>query len=185
MNRTALIAVDVQPDFRPGGPLAVPDGDAVVAPILASAREADVVVATQDFHPADHCSFVEQGGIWPAHCVAGTPGAEIDPDILAVADIVIQKATTQATDAYSGFQGTDLAEQLRALDVTKVRVAGLATDYCVRATALDALDAGFEVEVLADAVRGVNVQPGDADRALDELAQAGAVIVAGPAPAGV
>ncbi len=176
---TALVIVDVQGDFLPGGALAVPDGDAVVAPLVAAAADVDVVVASRDGHPLDHCSFSAHGGTWPAHCVEGTPGAELHQAIAALAPIVVVKATSADRDAYSAFDGTGLADHLRSLGVAVVRVGGLATDYCVRATALDALGEGFAVEVLAGAVRAVDLQPGDGARALTELAAAGAAIVDG------
>jgi nicotinamidase/pyrazinamidase len=174
VTKRALIIVDVQNDFCPGGALAVPDGDAVVPVLNAAMQDYPVVVTTQDWHPANHVSFHAQGGIWPPHCVAGTPGAELHPDLDRDGiSFGIRKADTAAVDAYSGFQGTDLTEQLRARGVTDVAVAGLATDYCVKATALDALAAGFGVTVLANASRAVEVRPGDGQRALEELAATG------------
>ncbi|HEY3414210.1 MAG TPA: nicotinamidase [Armatimonadota bacterium] len=173
----ALIVVDVQNDFCPGGTLAVPNGDAVVPAINRLMNRFPLIVATQDWHPANHCSFVEQGGIWPPHCVAGTPGAELHPDLRADSVALrVRKATTPEADAYSGFQGTDLAEQLRSRGADEVAVVGLATDYCVKATALDAKAAGFGVTVYADACRSVDVNAGDGDRALDEMRAAGVTI---------
>ena len=172
-GRTALLAVDVQGDFLPGGSLAVPDGFAVVAPLLALAERADVVVATRDFHPADHCSFTARGGPWPAHCVVGTEGARIHPDVDAIARIVVSKGMDPEVDAYSGFDGTGLETMLRALGVERVLVGGLATDYCVRATALAARAAGFDTTVVREAVRAVDAQAGDGDRAVDEMRAAG------------
>ena len=171
----ALLIVDVQHDFLPGGALGVPDGDAVLPALLAAAPDADVVVVSRDAHPPDHCSFVEQGGTWPVHCVEGTHGAELHPDIAALEpDVRISKATTRDRDAYSAFDGTDLAEQLRARGVDEIVIGGLATDYCVRASALDALREGFAVTVLEDGIRGVEVQPGDSARAVEEMRAAGA-----------
>ena len=176
----ALIIVDVQNDFCPGGALAVPDGDAVVPVINGLMNRFPLVVATQDWHPANHCSFVEQGGIWAPHCVADTNGAELHPDLrIEGIHLRVRKATTTESDAYSGFQGTDLAEQLRARAVTEVTVVGLATDYCVKATALDAIAEGFKVSVFADACRAVNVNRGDGDRALNEMRTAGITVVNG------
>lgn len=183
-EKTALIAVDVQNDFLPGGALAVPNGDEVVAPLLAAATEADIFVASRDWHPDDHMSFEANGGIWPVHCVAETEGAALHPEIEAIADIIIDKATETEVDAYSAFQGTGLAELLRDAGVERVLVGGLATDYCVKATALDGIEAGFEVEVLADAARAVNVNPGDGEAALREVAQAGAEVRRGDLIAG-
>jgi nicotinamidase-related amidase len=175
--RTALLIVDVQHDFLPGGALGVAHGDEVIAPLAAVAPTADVVVASRDGHPPDHCSFVEQGGTWPPHCVEGTRGAALHE---AIADLepdhVVVKATTADVDAYSAFDGTGLAGWLREHGVERVAIGGIATDYCVRASALDALADGFEVVVLEDACRGVDVHPGDSDRALAELRAAGASI---------
>jgi putative nicotinate phosphoribosyltransferase len=176
MTATALIAVDVQHDFLPGGALGVPGGDAVVEPLVRAAQAASLVVKTRDAHTADHCSFTEQGGTWPVHCVAGTHGAELHPAIAALDGPLVEKATTQGADAYSGFDGTQLTELLRDAGVTHVLVGGLATDYCVKATVLDALQAGFETTVLADAVAAVDVEPGDGRRALDAMVAAGAKV---------
>ncbi|MBM5810700.1 MAG: isochorismatase family protein [Gammaproteobacteria bacterium] len=177
----ALLIVDVQQDFLPGGALAVAGGDAVVAPLnrcaAVFASHGLPVLATRDWHPPDHCSFAARGGPWPPHCVAGTPGAAFAAGLrLPAGAEIISKATGPDADAYSGFQGTELAARLRVHDVRRVLIGGLATDYCVRATALDALAAGFGVVVLADAVRAVDVQAGDGARALAELAARGAVI---------
>jgi nicotinamidase/pyrazinamidase len=175
----ALVIVDFQNDFCPGGALAVPDGDAIAAQLndLASSGEYDLVVATRDWHPPDHSSFAEQGGPWPVHCVAGTPGAELhhglDPTPI---DVVVDKGQDRLTEGYSGFEGTRLAELLRERGVDHVTVVGLATDYCVKNTALDALREGFNVTVDSTATRGVEVQPGDSERALGELRAAGASV---------
>lgn len=177
----ALVVVDVQRDFLPGGALAVPDGDQVVPAInrylKRFEREGRLVVLTRDWHPADHVSFRAQGGPWPPHCVAGTPGAGFAPglDLPAMAQVV-SKATRPDAEAYSGFEGTELAARLRQQGVKRLFVGGLATDYCVRATVLDALREGFEVWLLADAVRAVDVRPGDGERALRDMLQAGAGI---------
>ena len=174
----ALIIVDVQNDFCPGGALAVPEGDKVVEPINRVAPLFRHVVTTQDWHPPNHCSFQQSGGIWPVHCVAGTPGAELHPQLnQQPVNIRIRKADTVDRDAYSGFDHTDLAEQLRSRGVARVFVCGLATDYCVRATALDALREGFATFVLTNAVRGVDAQPGDSEKALREMQQAGVNLI--------
>ena len=174
----ALIVVDVQNDFCPGGALAVPDGDAVVEHVNRLASEASFVVATRDWHPPDHASFADQGGPWPAHCVAGTPGAELHPGIERDAiDVVIEKGQAVDTEGYSGFEGTGLADVLRSRGVDAVDVAGLALDYCVRATALDAKAAGFDVVVHRGATRAVEVAPGDGERAVEELRAAGISVV--------
>jgi nicotinamidase/pyrazinamidase len=155
-SRDALIIVDVQNDFCPGGALAVGEGDAVVPVLNRLARQFGTVVATQDWHPANHQSFKEQGGIWPAHCVAGETGAELHAELdQAAIDLYVRKATTPEQEAYSGFDGTDLAAQLEARGVERVYVGGLALDYCVDATALDAKQAGFDTYVIRDATRAV------------------------------
>lgn len=178
-RRDALLIVDVQNDFCPGGALAVPYGDEVVAPINRLLQYSWLAVATKDWHPAEHCSFQAQGGPWPPHCVQGTMGAELHPQLdTANIPVIITKGSRPDRDAYSGFDGTPLTHILREKGVTRVVVCGLATDYCVRATAQDALQEGFEVLVAADAIRGVEVNPGDSQRAIDELKRAGARMVA-------
>ncbi|HEX8963888.1 MAG TPA: isochorismatase family protein [Rhodocyclaceae bacterium] len=177
----ALLAVDVQNDFLPGGSLAVPGGDAIIAPLntwLLRFEEARLpVFATRDWHPQDHCSFRERGGTWPAHCVAGTPGAQFPASLrLPPSAQVISKAMQREADAYSGFSGTDLDALLRRAAVHRLFVGGLATDYCVLRTVEDACSLGYEVLLLADAVRAVEVQPGDGARALAAMAAAGARI---------
>jgi nicotinamidase-related amidase len=176
---TALVVVDFQNDFTPGGALAVPDGDAIAGRIDALARSGDydLVVATRDWHPADHGSFAAQGGPWPPHCVQGTAGAELHPALdRALVDVVVDKGQDPATEGYSGFEGTGLGELLHERGVDHVTVVGLATDYCVKNTALDALAGGFGVTVDSTAVRAVDVAPGDGERALEELRAAGASI---------
>ena len=174
----ALIVVDVQNDFCPGGALAVPDGDAVVEEINRLADDATFVVATRDWHPADHGSFAAEGGPWPVHCVRDTPGAELHPGIEASQiDVVVDKGQSRDTEGYSGFEGTELERLLRDRGVEQVDVAGLALDYCVKATALDARRAGFGVTVHRGATRAVDVSPGDGDRAVEELLAAGVDVV--------
>ena len=175
----ALIAVDVQNDFLPGGSLAVPGGHAVV-PVLnrylaAFAARALPVFATRDWHPVGHCSFKTQGGTWPSHCVAATPGAEFAGGLaLTPAVTIISKATTREADSYSGFGGTDLAARLRAAGARRLFIGGLATDYCVLNTVKDAIGEGFEVLLLADAIRAVDLRPGDGARAQLEMQRLGA-----------
>jgi nicotinamidase/pyrazinamidase len=174
----ALVIVDFQNDFTPGGALAVRDGDAIAGPINALAASGDYafVVATRDWHPADHSSFAAQGGPWPPHCVQGTEGAELHPALdRDPIDAIVDKGQAVDTDGYSGFEGTDLEAQLRDHAITQVTIVGLATDYCVKNTALDALRAGFQVTVDRSAVRAVEVQEGDSQRALAELRAAGGV----------
>ncbi|HEY3766514.1 MAG TPA: isochorismatase family protein, partial [Gaiellales bacterium] len=171
---TALVVVDVQNDFCPGGALAVAGADRLAPAIAEAARGAGTIVATRDWHPPGHRSFIARGGSWPAHCVAGTPGAELHASVAGMRfDRVEDKGTDAGREAYSGFDGTDLADYLRGRGVTRVVVAGVATDYCVRDTALDAIAAGFETTVLADAVAAVDVEPGDGERALHAVTAAG------------
>jgi nicotinamidase/pyrazinamidase len=172
----ALLIIDFQNDFVPGGALPVPDGDAIATRVneLLDSGEFDLVVATRDWHPADHGSFVEQGGPWPPHCVQGSEGAELHPSLdRSRIDYVVDVGSGQADEGYSGFEKSDLAEILRRHDIDAVTVVGLATDYCVRATALDALREGFRVTVDREGVRGIDVEPGDSERALAEVEAAG------------
>jgi nicotinamidase/pyrazinamidase len=177
----ALIVVDVQNDFCPGGALAVAGGDQVV-PVLndwieAASKTGALVVASRDWHPSDHCSFRERGGPWPVHCVQQTHGAEFHPQLkLPLGAKIVSKGMRAEEEAYSAFQGTALADELHRAGVSRVWIGGLALDYCVRATALDALAAGFETHVIAGATRAVNVHAGDDERALAELAAAGCFI---------
>jgi len=173
----ALLIVDPQVDFCPGGALAVPHGDGIFEAVNRVARMAPVVVASRDWHPPDHISFRAQGGIWPVHCVRETPGAEFHPGLdQSRLDRVFSKATARSEEAYSAFAGTDLEEYLRSRGVKRLFVGGLATDYCVRQSVLDARKAGFEVVVLEDAVGAVDVNPGDGERALAEMRAAGAEV---------
>jgi nicotinamidase/pyrazinamidase len=174
----ALVIVDVQNDFCPGGALAVPDGDAVIEPINRLARATPFVVATRDWHPLDHQSFIAYGGRWPEHCVAETAGAQIHERIDSGAiDAVIDKGQAPETEGYSGFEDTGLERLLRERGIDTVNVAGLALDYCVKATALDAKRAGFEVVVHRGSTRAVEVQVGDGERAVQELVDAGVEVV--------
>lgn len=178
----ALIVVDVQNDFLPGGSLAVRDGDAVIPVLnryLGRFRTTGApVAATRDWHPRAHCSFIAQGGPWPEHCVAGTRGAGFAGTLELPTDVLIfSKADTVGADAYSGFEGTGLAEALRRLGVTRVFVGGLATDYCVLNTVRDALTEGFETLLLIDAVRPVEATPGDGARAVEQMRSLGATII--------
>jgi nicotinamidase/pyrazinamidase len=172
-----LIVVDVQNDFCEGGALAVPDGDAVVEPINRLMEQVPVVVATRDWHPPDHHSFQEFGGPWPPHCVQGTRGAELHRGLHADRiDAIVDAGFEPDLEGYSGFEETDLEQQLRDRGVDRVHVAGLALDYCVRATALDAREKGFDVVLHVDATRAIEAEPGDAERTLEELRQAGVQI---------
>jgi nicotinamidase/pyrazinamidase len=179
----ALVVVDVQNDFLPGGALAVPEGDQVIEPlnrgIALFRRRGLPIFFTRDWHPHNHCSFREQGGPWPPHCVAETNGAGFPPELdTAGQAVVISKATSPEKDAYSGFEGTDLAERLRAQQVNRIVVGGLATDYCVLNTVRDGLRLGFAVLLMEDAVRAVDVQAEDGQRALAEMRRLGARLIA-------
>ena len=177
----ALILVDIQNDFCPGGSLAVKDGDRVVPVANELQKEFGLVVATKDWHPPGHASFET---LWPPHCVQGTAGAEFAPalDTRRVAHVFL-KGTDPAVDSYSGFfdnehkRSTGLGDYLRAQGVTDVFICGLATDYCVKFTALDALRLGFGTTVVEDGCRGVEVNAGDSARAVEEMRAAGARIV--------
>jgi nicotinamidase/pyrazinamidase len=189
-ERAAVVVVDMQNDFAdPQGSLHVAGGEDVVAAVNASVEAARaagaVVVYTQDWHPASTPHFAKDGGIWPVHCVAGTWGASLVAG-LTVAGPVVRKGVA-GEDGYSGFtvrdpqsgeeQPTQLAALLHDRGVSRVVVVGLATDYCVKATALDAIALGFATTVLTDAVRAVDLQPGDGDRALAELEAAGVDVI--------
>ena len=187
-ERTALVVVDLQNDFAdPAGSLAVPGAEPLVGVVNAAAREAvaagSLVVATQDWHPPSTPHFATDGGVWPVHCVGGTWGADLHPGFDLPADAPRIRKGTNGEDGYSGFTMRDpvtdretptaLEGILRDARIERVVVCGLATDYCVRATALDAARLGFEVTVLGDAIAAVNLEPGDGDRALAEMADAG------------
>jgi len=186
MAREALIVVDVQNDFCPGGALAVAGGDEIVAVlnrVIAEFKQAGLpVIATRDWHPQRTTHFNTYGGTWPPHCVQGTHGAEFHADLdLHEGAIIVSKGMEEDADSYSGFdavdaRGTRLADLLRARGVERLVVGGLATDYCVKQTVLDGLKKGFTVIVLEDAVRGVDLKRGDARRAVDEMKRAGAAV---------
>ena len=180
-NLDALIVVDVQNDFCPGGSLGVTGGDSVARKMGATARtfaeRGGKVFATQDWHPAGHLSFAAQGGQWPDHCVQDSHGAAFHAELgLPEGTRIIKKGASPDKDAYSGFIDSDLDAQLKAGGINRVYVGGLATDYCVVNTVVDALANGYETYVLADAVAAVNVEPGDGDRALHLMELNGAVL---------
>ncbi len=175
----ALLIIDVQRDFLSGGSLAVANGEQVIVPLKRCIgifkRLGLPVFATRDWHPPDHCSFREQGGTWPMHCVAGTAGARFAPELELDASVeLVSKGTLAHAEAYSGFGGTDLQRRLRERHVRRVFVGGLATDYCVLQTVLDARRCGLDVVVLEDAIAAVNVRADDSQRAIDLMRQQGA-----------
>ncbi len=179
-SKSALVIVDVQKDFLPGGALPVPDGDLIIEPLnryinLFKTRNRPII-ATRDWHPKDHISFRSRGGPWPPHCVQNTRGAEFADDLKLPEDvIIIDKAFMKDRDAYSGFQETILDLELRRRGIKRIFVGGLATEYCVRATVLDGLTLGYEVILLLDAIKGINLQPGDSEKAIREMLESGAI----------
>ena len=187
-EKAALIIVDVQNDFCPGGALAVAKGDEVV-PVINRYIEKFVaarlpIIATRDWHPLKTAHFKNYGGVWPEHCVQDTAGAVFHSDLQLGSDVVVvSKGAAADDDSYSGFDGKDdagtpLAELLREWGVQRIFVGGLATDYCVKHTVIDGLKAGFAVVLLGDAIRGVNLTPDDSEKALGEMRAAGAVLLA-------
>jgi nicotinamidase/pyrazinamidase len=196
---TTLLLIDIQNDFMPGGALAVPGGDEIIPIVNELMPGFDLIVATQDWHPADHGSFAVnhpgqavfqqidldglQQTLWPVHCVQNTGGALFAPSLeTRRIERVFTKGLNPRIDSYSGFfdnghrASTGMGEWLKARGVTKLAVAGVATDYCVKFTVLDALAEGFEVELIVKACRGVNLNAGDVERAIEEMRDAGAVI---------
>jgi nicotinamidase/pyrazinamidase len=173
----ALLIMDVQNDFLPGGALAVPAGDDVVAPInaLATTERFALAIATRDWHPADHSSFVQQGGPWPAHCVHDTLGAQLNEGLdLDRVDVILDKGIEPAASGYSAFERPELTELLQSRGIDAVTVVGLATDFCVVQTAQAALDAGLAVTVDRAAIRGIDAE--GSERALADLLAGGATI---------
>ncbi|HEU4346032.1 MAG TPA: nicotinamidase [Candidatus Binatia bacterium] len=183
-GKDALILVDVQNDFCPGGALAVKDGDQVVAVLnryIERFTKAGLpIFATRDWHPERTTHFITGGGPWPPHCIQGSEGARFHPDLkLPHETVIVSAGMGSDEDGYSGFLGRDesgakLADLLRRRGIDRIFVGGLATDYCVKHTVLDGLKQGFKVVLLEDAVRGVNLKPDDSERAIDEMARAGA-----------
>ncbi len=181
---SAVLVVDVQNDFCPGGALGVRGGDAVIGPLNRvmewAAKHGDAVYLTRDWHPANAPHFKDYGGIWPVHCVQGSSGAGFHPRLHAPARAtIVNKGDIAGNDGYSAFEGHTatgeaLLHDLREKDVTHLYIGGLATDYCVRHSVLDARKAGFDVTVLTDAIAGVDLEPGDSTRALEEMRRAGA-----------
>jgi len=182
-QNSALILVDIQNDFCPGGALAVEEGDQIVEVVNRLMPHFPLVISTQDWHPANHVSFKARGGPWPPHCVQGTRGAELHPDLNASAIAhYLRKASSPDKDDYSEFEGKDergrsLDQVLKSHDVKRIYVLGLATDYCVLATVLDGLKLGYEAFAITDAMRAVNVEPEDGKKALRQMSAAGARLV--------
>jgi nicotinamidase/pyrazinamidase len=177
----ALLLVDVQNDFLPGGRLPVPHGDEVIRPLNAYIRRFMAaglpIFASRDWHPPDHCSFRKRGGRWPVHCVAGSEGAQFPPALRVPGNAkIISKAITSDRDCYSAFDNTNLAAEFRELAIQRLFLGGLATEYCVRASVEDALREGFDVLLLTDAIQAINIEPGNGDRAIQRMVQAGAVL---------
>jgi nicotinamidase/pyrazinamidase len=171
----ALLIIDFQNDFTSGGALEVPGGDEIAEPVRRLAAEYEHVFATRDWHPPDHASFETEGGPWPVHCVQGTHGAELHPamrdiEVEAIVDVGVERDD----EGYSGFEKSKLADLLHERGIQEVTVVGLATDYCVRASAIDACREGFDTTVVTDAIRAVEVEPGDGERALEDMKRAGA-----------
>jgi nicotinamidase/pyrazinamidase len=181
-KKKALIVVDVQNDFCPGGSLAVAQGDEVIAPLNQLMKKfldrGEPVYKTRDWHLPQTNHFAAYGGIWPFHCIQNTKGAEFHPDLLDDPRItVISKGTDDKADGYSGFDGTNLADSLREAGVSEIWVGGLATDYCVKQTVIDGVRQGFKVKALADSMRAVNVNQGDGAGAIEQMRAVGAEIV--------
>ncbi len=175
----ALIIVDVQMDFCSGGALPVPSGDEVI-PVINEWLEGTFIrkIATRDWHPSDHGSFRDQGGPWPPHCVRNTEGAELHPGLNTdQVDRIVSKGTTVEEEGYSAFETGELGEDLRAHGISRLWTCGLATDYCVRESVLDACSLGYEVFVIDDAISGINAEPGDVQEAREEMKGAGARFV--------
>lgn len=182
-NDTALILVDIQNDFCPSGALAVPNGDLIIDPVNRVMPLFPTVAATKDWHPWNHCSFKQFGGVWPVHCVQNTPGANFHPDLdLRFIQTVALKGSSPDRDVFQGLKGftedgRSLEDWLRSKGVTTLYVAGLATDYCVHATVIDAMEKGFRVNVISDAIKAVEVIRGDGERAVHEMKSFGAELL--------
>jgi nicotinamidase-related amidase len=175
----ALVVVDLQRDFLPGGALAVPHGDRIIQPVNRYldlfASHSLPVFATRDWHPPGHCSFRTKGGPWPVHCVQGTAGAEFDPSLRLPHDVeIISKATDPREQSYSAFETANFDPRLKQLGIGRLWVCGLATEYCVLSTVRDALQRGYRVVLLTDAIGALNAEPNDGLRAIDEMVQGGA-----------
>ncbi|MGD0644822.1 MAG: nicotinamidase [Candidatus Bathyarchaeia archaeon] len=178
-NSDALLITDIQKDFLPGGALPIASGDEIIPVLNDYSRRFENaeahIFASRDWHPPNHTSFKAQGGPWLPHCIQNTEGATFSPDLkLPKAAIVISKATDPKIESYSVFDGKNFANELRTNRVKRLFVGGLATDYCVESTVLDALKLGYETVVLMDATLGINLKPGDVDRAVEKMIKNGA-----------
>lgn len=176
----ALVMADIQNDFLPGGALGIPGGDEILPVVQKYLNKFQSkglpIFASRDWHPPNHCSFREYGGIWPVHCVAGSPGAEPPPNLdLPASAVIIHKATSPDKEAYSALQGTTLDKHLREVGARRLFIGGLATDYCVLNTVRDAVKLGYSVVLLTDAIRAVNLNPDDGRKAVEEMIRLGAV----------
>lgn len=170
----ALVIVDVQNDFTAGGALEVPGGDEVIEPLNRLARRYETVFATRDWHPPDHHSFDTQGGPWPVHCVRETEGAQLHPRLdRSPIDEIVDKGDRRGVEGYSAFDGTDFERRLRDRGIDSLTIGGLATNICVRWTALEARQLGFDVTLAEDAASGIDIDEGDVERALEEMRAAG------------
>lgn len=181
-DKMALVVVDAQVDFFEGGALAVPNSNSILPFIqhyLGLFRKLNrLIFLTRDWHPANHCSFKSQKGIWPTHCVQNTNGAEFHSKLeIPKTAVIISKADRRDKDAYSGFEGTSLDGELKNHGIKDIAVCGLATDYCVKHTVLDGLRLGFKTLLLSDGIKGVDLKVGDSIRAVQEMVHAGAIII--------
>ena len=179
-SKSVLLLVHLQNDFCPGGALAVSEGDQIIPLVnqyIGLFRSQGLpIIATRDWHPSNHCSFTEQGGVWPVHCVQGSWGAQFHADLhIPNGSLIISGATNPQKEAYSSFDGTSLNDHLEDMGAKTLFITGLATDYCVKQTALDACKLGYNVLVLEDAIRGVNLKPDDSANALQDMLAAGAL----------
>lgn len=182
ISNSALIVVDMQNDFLPGGSLAIPNADTIIPVINEYIRFFETqglpVVYTRDWHPEDHLSFKENGGQWPKHCVQNTPGAEFHHNLYFPKNyIIISKAYEPQLEAYSGFQSTDLDQKLKDMNIENLFVCGVATDYCVFHTVMDAIRLGYKVYLLVDAIRGVDLNPNDSEEAIKKMINSGVELI--------
>lgn len=182
LENSALIVVDMQNDFLPGGSLEVPNSDTII-PIINEyieffEKHQSLIVFTRDWHPENHISFKENGGIWPRHCIQNTKGAEIHSEIyIPKESLIISKAFEPTIEAYSGFQNTNLHEELQRRNIKNLYICGVATDYCVLNTVIDALEKGYKVYLLVDAIKGVDIKPNDSEEAIKKMISKGAELL--------